>query len=437
MALATSTSTAPGNSGAAPGPVADPLAPDPLGAPWLIKVAIAVAVALTIAFAIALASGSGAETAGGRLGGDYPAFYAAGRLITSSDRRDMYDPARQAQMQQGLLPASNDGPSNGGPSGSSAPGQGLLYFAYPPHTALLYAPLSHLPYRVSYAVHTLLMVAATVAALALVRPMVPLVDRHFAIVAIGTIAFYPMYRAITGGQNTALTLLLLAGSWRAVDADRDAVAGLLLGLLLFKPQFALPLIGLHLLARRWRLGASAALTAVACWGAGAALLGVGWLSRWLDSVRFFSDLDARVNRRNAVSFLGAADTVLGVGDSRGRALGAVLALLTVVALVVVWHKRGRRDLYWPMMVALPAIVLISPHAMFYDAGLLALPLAAMLAADKVQVREAAVVLWCAGFLDVAKHAIGLTPLFAVTIAVFVITLLATRRNHPVARSATA
>ena len=423
MALATSTSTAPGHSGAAPGPAADPLSPDPLGAPWLIKVAIAIAVALAIAFAIALASGSGVDTATGRLGGDYPAFYAAGRLITSGERQKMYDPAQQAQTQQGLFPRdSNDG---------------VLYFAYPPHTALLYAPLSHLPYRLSYALHTLLMVGATVAALALVRPMVPLVDRHFAIVAIGTIAFYPMYRAITGGQNTALTLLLLAGSWRAVDADHDAIAGLLLGLLLFKPQFAVPLIGLHVLARRWRLGASAALTAMACWGAGAALLGVGWLSRWLDSVRFFSDLDARVNRRNAVSFLGAADTVFGVGDSRGRALGAVLALLTTVALVVVWHKRGRRDLYWPMMVALPAIVLISPHAMFYDAGLLALPLAAMLAADKVQVREAAVVLWCAGFLDVAKHAIGLTPLFVVTIVVFVIALLATRRNDPVVRSATA
>jgi hypothetical protein len=90
-----------------------------------------------------------------------------------------------------------------------------------------------------------------------------------------------------------------------------------------------------------------------------------------------------------------------------------------------------------MMIALPAIVLISPHAMFYDAGLLALPLVAMLAARNGRVRDAAVVLWCAGFADVAKHAIGLTPLFAVTIAVFVIALLALRRQDPVPRSAIA
>lgn len=396
---------------------------DPLAAPWLTRLARAIALALAIAFAVALASGSGAETAAGRLGGDYPAFYAAGRLITSDERASMYDPARQAQMQQGLFPGDAD--------------EGVLYFAYPPHTALAYVPLSHLPYRLSYALHTMLMVGAMVAALYLVRPMLPLVDRHFELTVIGAISFYPMYRAITGGQNTALTLLLLAGSWRAVNVRRDAVGGVLLGLLLFKPQFALPIIGLHLLARRWRVGLSAALTAFACWGVGAALLGFGWLGNWLDSVRFFSDLDARVNRRNAVSFLGVADTVFGVGDTRGRVVGATLALATVVALILLWRNHGRRDLCAPMIVALPAIVLISPHAMFYDAGLLVLPLAALLAARHVHVRRAAVVLWFAGLLDLAKHAIGLTPLFAVTIAVFVIALANARRYELLPNGSTA
>jgi len=379
-------------------------------------VARAVAVALAIAFAIALMSGSGAETAAGRLGGDYPAFYAAGRLVTSAERAEMYDPARQEQAQQGLFPGDND--------------EGLLYFAYPPHTALAYVPLSHLPYRVSYALHTMLMVAATVAALYLVRPMLPFIDRHFELAAVGAISFYPMYRAITGGQNTALTLLLLAGSWRAVETRHDTAAGVLLGLLLFKPQFALPLIGLHLLARRWRLCASAALTAFGCWALGAALLGFGWLGNWFDSVRFFSDLDARVNRRNAVSFLGVADTVFGVGDARGRVVGGLLTLATAAALIALWRNHDRRMLCAPMIVAFPAIVLISPHAMFYDVGLLVLPLAAMLGARHVHVRQAAMVLWCAGVLDLAKHAIGLTPLFAVTVAVFVIALVNARRYEP-------
>ena len=405
MAFAVSTSSVP-----------DGAAADPLAAPWLTRVARAVAVALAAAFVVALISGSGAKTASGRLGGDYPAFYAAGRLITSHERSSMYNPARQAETQQGLFPGDSD--------------DGLLYFAYPPHTALVYLPLSHLPYRLSYALHTVLMLGATVAALYLVRPMLPAVDRHFELAVIGAISFYPMYRAITGGQNTALTLLLLAGSWRAIEGRRDILSGVLLGLLLFKPQFALPIIGLHLLARRWRLVLSAACTAMTCWGIGAALLGFDWLGDWFESVRFFSDLDAHVNRRNAVSFLGVADTVFGVGNNAGRALGGAMALATVVALIALWRNHGPRNLCAPMIVALPAIVLISPHAMFYDAGLLVIPLAAMVAARHVHVRQAAIVLWGAGLLDVAKHGVGLTPLFGVTVAVFVIALVNARRYEP-------
>ena len=113
--------------------------------------------------------------------------------------------------------------------------------------------------------------------------------------------------------------------------------------------------------------------------------------------------------------------------TRLRLLGAALALVTVAALVFVWHNRDRHHLCAPMMVALPAIVLISPHAMFYDAGLLVLPLAALLATRHVQVREAVIVLWCAGLLDAAKQIIGLTPIFAVTIVVFLLALFNTRR----------
>ena len=354
----------------------------------------------------------------GRLGGDYPAFYAAGRLVTSDQRADMYDAARQAETQVDLFPNDER--------------DGLLYFAYPPHTAIAYVPLSHLPYRVSYALHTLLMVGALAAALHLVRPMVAVVDRHYELVVIASVAFYPMYRSITGGQNTALTLLLLAGSWRAVATRHDATAGILLGLLLFKPQFALPLIGLHLLARRGRVVAGAAVTAAGCWLVGAALLGPGWLGRWLESVRLFSDHDALVNKRNAVSFLGVADTLLGVGDLWGRLLGGTLALATVVVLIASWRGRARHELAAPMMVAFAAIVLISPHAMFYDCGLLVLPLAALLAAPHRHLRTLAIVLWGAGVLDVAKEATGLTPLVVVTAAVGIGTVVQQRSNriHP-------
>ena len=213
----------------------------------------------------------------------------------------MIDPARQAETQVALFPGDND--------------DGLLYFAYRPHTALVYLPLSHLPYRVSYALHTVLMLEPRPwPRCTWCRPMLPMVDRHFELAVIGAISFYPLYRAITGGQNTAISLLLLAGSWRRRSGTtRCPQRSTARAVVVQTAVRELPIIGLHLLARRWRLGLSAALTAVACWVVGAALLGFGWLGDWFESVRFFSDLDAQVNRRNAVSFLGVADTVFGVG----------------------------------------------------------------------------------------------------------------------------
>ena len=71
--------------------------------------------------------------------------------------------------------------------------------------------------------------------------------------------------------------------------------------------------------------------------------------------------------------------------------------------------------------------------MFYDAGLLVLPLAAMLAPAMCTCGGRRRVVVRRRRLDLAKDAVGLTPLFAVTIAVFVIALVNARRYEPLPR----
>jgi hypothetical protein len=51
-----------------------------------------------------------------------------------------------------------------------------------------------------------------------------------------------IFRAIFASQNTIITMLLIALSWRAIGKKNDCVARIFCGLMLFKPQFALPLI---------------------------------------------------------------------------------------------------------------------------------------------------------------------------------------------------
>ena len=373
------------------------------------RLARAVLFALLVAFAVTVLAASGSSTVSGRLGGDYPAFYGAGRIVADGDADALYEPARQEQVQQHLFGDEH---------------VGYLHFAYPPFVAALYAPLAQLPYGLSYALHTMLMLGAVVLALHLLRPVLRVVDHHFELCLAATIAFFPMFRAVTAGQNTAVTLLLVAWAWRALHDHRHGQAGVALGLLLFKPQLALMLLALNALHRRWRTVGAAAATGAGLWLAGALVQGPGWVGPWWHQASRFGELDAVVNGANAVSWLGAAQAVLGADSAVAAAVGWGLALLTVAVVAGIWIATDPNRLTVPMAAAVGATVLASPHTMFYDAGLLALVGLAVGPLVGARTRRLLVGLWAIAALHGLNELLGVTPLFLVTVGGLVATLAA-------------
>lgn len=376
---------------------------------------------MVLAVVVSVLGASGPDGRSDRLGGDFPAFHAAGDLALAGEWSDLYDPDRQAEAQAALFPDDEGA---------------FLYFAYPPYVAALYAPLAALDYRLAYAIHTVAMVAAMIGALVLIRPMVPLLKRHFETVAIVTLLFFPMLRAVTGGQNTSLTVLLLAGVWRSVADDRDVVAGLLVALLLFKPQFAVPLIGLLFVARRFGAVAAACVGAGALWSVGAVTMGVGWLAPWWREVSAFAELDADVNGHNAVSWFGFAEGAFGAGSLAAAIVAAPLMVATGALLMRRWDPSrlpggpDDRGATWPttFAVTVAGLVLLSPHAMFYDAGLLVL--VGIVVVDRLG-RAAAVpvvTVWVAAWLQLAAESLGFAPLFFVVVAASIWTTWALSRQ---------
>ncbi len=356
--------------------------------------------ALAASLVITIVGASGADGVSGRLGGDFPAFYAAGEIVAEGDWDALYEPDRQLAAQESLF-----GDSEGS----------FLYFAYPPHVAPLYRPLAALPYRVAYGVHTLVMVAALVAALALIRPMIGVVDRNFELSVTLTLLSYPMMRATTGGQNTALSLLALAAMWRLLTDERDVQAGLVLALLLFKPQLAIPMALLVVVGRRWRTVGGFAVGAAAVWAFGATLMGADWVAAWWGDVSAFASLDADVNGHNAISWLGVAEGIFGAGTAMALAIGWPLAAVTGVVAAFVWN-RDDVDLTTKVAVGIFAAVMASPHAMFYDAGLLVIP--CLLVADRLGSRAAKplALAFAASWLHLGASAVGVAPLFFVIVA---------------------
>src|SRR6185369_18019498 len=120
---------------------------------------------------------------------------------------------------------------------------------YPPFVAAGYAPLTWLPFKAAYVVHVLVMALCVVAAMALLRAALPALQRDLLPIVAAALGFYPIFRAVLGGQNTPLSLLCAAGVAAALARRRDWLAGVWAGAWLFKPQYAVAVAAMLLVGR--------------------------------------------------------------------------------------------------------------------------------------------------------------------------------------------
>ena len=145
---------------------------------------------------------------------DFASFYAAGKLAAAGTPALAYDQAAHHAMEQAV----------------TAPGIEYQFFNYPPVYLLLCAGLAQLPYLAAF----VLFIAATFAFyLAVARRI--LGDRSPA--AIVVLLSFPMVFWTMGlGQNAFLTAALF-GLATVLLESRPIAAGILFGLLCYKPHF--------------------------------------------------------------------------------------------------------------------------------------------------------------------------------------------------------
>jgi hypothetical protein len=185
------------------------------------------------------------------LGGDFVSFYAASKLALTGHAADAWNPAAHRIAENSLF----RGP------------HGYLAFFYPPPYLLVCWPLALLPYGWSALAW---MTGTTAAALGLLRAAF-----HKTIPLVVMLAFPALWINIGCGQNGALTLAILIGGFLLMDR-RPVVAGLILGLMVIKPQLAIGLpfvLGGAALAnpQRWRVFLATGFSALA-------LCGIAWLA---------------------------------------------------------------------------------------------------------------------------------------------------------------
>jgi len=362
--------------------------------------------ALVVLAAVIVVAVVTTEPGESRVGGDYPAFFAAGELARAGDWEAVYDPAAQREAQRGLVDDTG----------------GFLYFAYPPFVAAAYGVTTRLGYSFSFLLQVGAMAAALAIAIRLTRHRVASITAAPLAAYALALFFYPMLVAVIGGQNTALTLLLIVAAAWAEAADREWLAGMAVGLMFYKPQFAVPLLLLLLVARRWRGLGGALGTGAALWVTGALLMGTDWVGTWWSEATAFADTNARVNGALFVSLPGVLQQLAGdVGEVAGWAL-AVVVMLTLAGI---WWRLGGTHPWIRYGAAAAGLVLVLPQPLFYEAGLLVLPLA-LLWENSPMRRGWVIALWASAWLQVAAGGWDVSPLIVTVAVTFVWFVVASR-----------
>ena len=326
----------------------------------LILLAIA---ALTIVGWIALSEGM-VDRKGNPIGTDFSSFYAAGSFALEGKAASAYDMAAHYARQQRLF-------------GADTPHYGWLY---PPSFLLVAAPLALLPYPLALAVWQGLTLALYLAAIAAILTRARRTHDTIARQWLPFAAAFPaVFINLGHGQNGFLSAALF-GAALLVLPRRPVLAGVLCGLLSYKPQCALVIPFALLAARQWRTMMAAAVTAVALAGASFVLFGADAWWSFLASTETSRKLlleQGNVGFEKLQSAF-AAVRIWGGGVGLAYLVQGAVSAVAIGGTAWGWHSFRDRNLKAALLLA--ATALASPHILDYDLMLLAPAIAFFVAA---------------------------------------------------------
>jgi hypothetical protein len=281
------------------------------------------------------------------IGTDFSNVYAAGTLIWQGRPAEAYEPARQHAAEKAVF------------GGREVPFYGWLY---PPFFFAVAFLVASLPYAWGLAIWLAASFAAYLAAMRAILPR----PETLLIAA----AFPAVFINIGHGQNGFLTAALLGGALRWLDR-RPWLAGVLIGLLAYKPQFGV-LIPVALLAGgRWNTIGVAAATVAALVAVSFVTLGGGVWHAFADSMTFAQTV---VLERGGIGWekiqsAFSAMRMWGAGVHSAYAIQIALALMLTASLAWLWQSKAVFELKASALAT--ASLLATPYVLDYDLVVLA------------------------------------------------------------------
>ena len=296
---------------------------------------------------------------------DFTVFYTAATTLQSGLGHQLYDEHVQYEIQKKSV-------------GEIAERHGPLPYIHPPFEALIFLPLSWLPYPVAFAVWDLLNLALLLGVTLLLRRsvnalrLIPPWE-----LVMWSLAFFPIFDCFLQGQDSILLLLLCVLGFNALKRESDVLAGCWFALGVFKFQFILPIVLLLVIWKRKRLAIGFTVVSALL------VLISAYLVGWQGLLRYPA-FALEITKSPALGGVAAGfapnlrGLALGLLAHFPEQVGTWVGLLASIMLFLFAAMKGREASPWKLDLQLSLAIavagLIAWQTNMHDLSLLVLPL---------------------------------------------------------------
>jgi hypothetical protein len=319
---------------------------------------------------------------------DFLSFYISGNLIAEGRASELYnEPLRQAELlsivrpvditHETIFPPTAQTPGNLRLPNLYGPQVALvsnvrLPNLYGPQVALFFVPLARFSFLTAALIWVALSLLIYFLCIYSIWKCCPHLRPNARLVAIAALAYPPLFHFFVRGQLSALVLACFTLAFLALHREWAWLAGVALGVLIFKPQFlvAIPLI--LLLAHAWKMLSGLILSSSLQLALTRIHFGPSLMHAYVDTLHHPS-------RWIATAELSLAPIQMHSLRSFWMLLipssGIALTLYLVSSLSVVWVAaaiwKSKSPLALRFSALTLAVVLVNPHLFVYDLLVLA------------------------------------------------------------------
>lgn len=278
--------------------------------------------------------------------GDFAAFYTAGKLALE-DPSSLYSINVQAALQESIFNTN-----------------GYHVFAYPPFVALFFEPFAMLDPLSAKLLYLVLLSFCVIGSVFLLTKESALPVTKFQLFSL-LLLFFPLTIAISSGQNTAISLLLLISTLYFANHSRWILAGACLGLWNFKPQYSLIAFGIVFILSqsKTRLVLGYLLVSLAQLLLSIAIFGREIIFTWLNLLSTLGEMN-----NNSLGNISKMTSLHSLYRAASPCCPAI-SLVLVVALGFLLFETARRNRADYSIVGV-IVAMLSPQTGFYDLALI-------------------------------------------------------------------